>query len=312
MTNDKIINNWLASVPNSIAKYLQVATTPCEIALTKDENIYKSLLQISNPNTPYPLSNIVIFNKDKLEYDNEIYDLGNNYNNASSIWHYLVPFSGNYSFEYKIPISIKTQFPAQVLKGDIGTFTFKTYFIKNAAVVKTKVTQVSVIVFTGFPSIKFVDENGNLLPRPNPPFDYLFNITDSHSLGVTTGEKISIAMSVELRYNVDFCLTGDCSGGLTKPPIDMKMLFSPNNYFRCLGAEEDATTIKIFDPTLYRAVGYSFEKNIPLSDFNIIELNKTKRIIINEGSNPAKDKTAWIDKLSYKFENSETNFNLIT
>ena len=82
--------------------------------------------------------------------------------------------------------------------------------------------------------------------------------------------------------------------------------------FKCFGAQDDGGSYETFEPENYRALIYKFAKNTSFTDLRTIIGQGLRRIQFNEGSDPALDKLAWIDKVNYKVETSETNYQLIT
>jgi len=130
-------------------------------------------------------------------------------------------------------------------------------------------------------------------------------VTGNFSLSSTTGEKIRVDIAVQVLETQAFVL------GRAAFQI-LGTLSLGDTSFTCTGADNDAGVYQIFDPADFRALIYKFKKNTNFTDFNTLQSQSLRRIRFNEGSDPALDKTAWIDKIDYKVETSETDYQLIT
>jgi len=84
------------------------------------------------------------------------------------------------------------------------------------------------------------------------------------------------------------------------------------SYFACIGSELDGGIGQVFDPADFRATNYDFKRNIDLDTFNNLRTFALRKLLINEGSDPNNDKTAWIDSIVYNIVKSTAKIKLIS
>ena len=277
--NSKIIARQLHGIPNSVTKYLTAATTPskAELSAVVETNIFLTTI----PSTIGNAVDVKIVN-----FTNEQYDLGNNYNTAdSNNTFYDIPFVGDFSFEISVntlyTFAITFQFPVTATINHITRIErFDSSF--------TTVKQSQVVART-------FNLNANNISEI-----ITFNTIDSISVTMSadTGDRV--------RVTVLTFVTALSVGSLRR-----EFLANSNTFFKCLGAAEDAGTFIAFDPNNFRAKLYSFQKNVPLSLSDKIRLNTRDSLIINELSDTTLDKQVWIEQMVNNIETGSTSFTMI-
>ncbi len=289
--NDAFINNNILArhingVPNSIVKYLTASNTPCKIGLLSDNIIFSSGL----PN------NILTTIIQRVPLNNEaspFYDIGGNYfsvpDGQGLSFYYNVPFEAAFTFEYDIALKIEANTSAPLsVRIRLQRFTPNFVFLEE----KTETLNVT-IQGTPFTPSQLFDTTGALIP------DSIIRFNTSKKFNLEAGDRVAIKIDA-------------ISNAIQPGTFDFTMLVSENDNFTCLGSDSDGGVFEEFDPLSYRAQVYRFEKNVSLSDIESLIANSKKKLRINEGSDPALDRSAWIRNVSYDVETSLGTFELIT
>ena len=277
LTNDKIMLRQINSIPNSVAKYISSQSTP-----SRNIKLHDTVIPIDAP-----IPSIIII-QTVVDYPIETYDLGSNYNNTPPNFFYEIPFDANFTFKSALTIGAD----APILTGSLAN--------------RGMVFRSRVEIQRWNPSLTSLQQTVNKFGVATAVFDEL---PKSSTVDITTtmtcavGEKIRVRAAIQVLFST--YITGDIIA------ISVKGGQLVTN-FLCVGADNNAGTYQYFDPADFRVLIYSFRKNTNFTDFNTLTNQSLRQIIFNEGSDPTLDKTAWIDKIDYKVETSETNYQLIT
>ncbi len=272
LTNDQIILRQINSIPNSIVKHLTEETTPSSAS---------KLFPSGHP-IDAPIPSIIII-QTVVDFDTEFYDIGSNYNNMVPNFFYEIPFNGNFTFQSSLSIIINPPITDHIIifRSRIEIQRFNSALTVIQQVVEKFGTQE--VVFNDI--------------TVSSPVDL------TTTMACATGEKIRVRAAVQIlasNYVTGEIAQIEVAGGAF------------TTTFKCLGADNDAGVYQEFNPADFRALIYKFRKNTNFTDFNTLTSQSLRRIKFNEGSDPALDKLAWIDKINYKVETSETNYQLIT
>ncbi|PCJ57942.1 MAG: hypothetical protein COA65_08765 [Rhodospirillaceae bacterium] len=278
LTNDKIILRQINSVPNSVSKYLSAQNTPCLAFKTNTSSF----------NLVGPIPAIVIL-LTTVDFDDDstfpAFDLGSNYNSTVPNHFYEIPFNGVFTFRSRIRVGV-------LLPGGVTsrTLTFRGRVeIQRFNSALTVIQETQEIFGTQVSlSATTLDVQGFSVP----------DLTTSMTCSV--GERIRARAAIQI-----------ISENLSTTDAITITVVGQSTIFRCLGADNDAGVYQTFDPADFRALVYKFKKNTNFTDFNTLQSQSLRRIKFNEGSNPTLDKFAWIDKINYKVETSETDYQLI-
>lgn len=288
LTNDQIILRQINSIPNSVSKYLTAQSTPSRASKT---NLTSIIIQ-------EPVPSIIVL-QNPVTFDDESspnYDLGNNFNELSPNHHYEIPFNGVFSFsisaDYRVSISTSATLAAPILK-----FRYRIRIQRFDSPIQN--LQETQEVFGPTQTINHIagDQFTEITGR----------VTGNFSLSSTTGQKIRVDIAVQVLETQAFVL-----GTALFQILSTQSSPVGDTAFTCTGADNDAGVYQIFDPADFRALVYKFKKNTNFTDFNTLQSQSLRRIRFNEGSDPALDTLAWIDKIDYKVETSETDYQLIT
>jgi len=290
LTNDQIILRQINSIPNSIAKYLTAQTTPSRAA-----TISEYVIGFLKPGL-YALHDL-----DRVNYRNDStggnFDLGANYNEVSPNFFYEIPFNGKFTFKQRAGVNIEI--------GKFGDANFITGSIEYRLITNIRrlnSAQTTTIQEHIVSSPTLIET----MPCTFPPCIFGQKVSSQITMDCSLGEKIIVSVILQV-FSYSFV-------SLFNPPENFKsrMILSAGSFFACLGADNDAGVYQVFDPKDFRALIYKFQKNTNFTDFNTLTSQSLRRIRFNEGSDPALDKLAWIDKINYKVETSEADFQLIT
>ncbi|MGR3221241.1 MAG: hypothetical protein ACUZ8H_15710 [Candidatus Anammoxibacter sp.] len=293
LTNDKIVNRYLNSIPNSVAAYLTADSTRANIGLNSNFLITSGSQDLRS-NTYERLPFII--------ESGDFYDSGNNfqdtYDGNGRRSYYNVPFTDDFSFGYTLPLVI--DFPTtldQTAYVQILVFMIRldsTFNLSNVLDQTNLIKNFYINTQQGFFE-SFDFSTGNFVNQITAPIVLQDDATYSCSLG----DVIFVGLTISIQYQ--------------SAPFDLDIsLNQSGSLFRCEGSQDDGGVFKVFKPEDYRALIYKFKKNTNFTDFNTLTTQSLRRIRFNEGSNPALDKLAWIDKINHKVETSETDYQLIT
>lgn len=289
LTNSQIVQRYLNSIPNNIVKHLSSDTTQSMTGVDNDIELFTTI--------PPNINLLQVYSTDRVEFKDEstpFYDLGGNYDTGTLQNFYDVPFAGDYSFNYnlRIRLAFTGSFASVVLTAKIRRQN--SSFVDFSPVdEKTKSITVHAVADGFYDSFEPPRNLLGLTP-------YTLDLFDSATFTCTGGNRVSLFLKVEI-FNT--LLISALSGNIIK---------DDNTFFKCLGTDTDAGTYKVFRSEDYRALVYNFEKNTNFAGFNTLTGQSLRRIKFNEGSDPTLDKLAWIDKIDYLVETSETNYQLIT
>ena len=273
-TNDKVVDRMIGAIPNSVTKYLTAATTPSKAELGQSIQVTVTTLNV-------PL----IFNN-KINFIDEKYDLGNNYNTSDpNNTFYDIPFAGKFSFEIQVKVIYRI----------VSTTGAGTTALLNPA--------MSLLRFDSTFTIppKETISVGSFLDLIGFVGD---TVTITHTISATMdcagGDRIQVLVGtgvLEANGLTNINLTIDQGG--------------QNTFFKCLGSEDDAGTFTAFDPNSFRAKLYTFEKNLSLTRTNKIRANTRNSIVINELSDTKLDKITWIEEMVNNIDTGATSFTMI-
>ncbi len=292
LTNDKIVNRYLNSIPESVAAYLTADSTSANIGLSSSFLLSSGNIDRINTHerVPFIIESGIFF------------DTGGNYrqtfdsNGRRS--YYIIPFTDDFSFSYTLPLVLT--FPStsnlQIAFVEITMDLLRFDSAFSALLDSVKLEKRFFIdtqqngIFTN------IDSNtGQLIGQLIEPII----LQDSATFACNFGDVVFLSAVVLVSYNT--------------APFNLDISFNQTgSVFRCDGSQDDGGVYKVFKPQDYRALIYKFRKNTNFTDFNTLLSQSLRRIVFNEGSNPALDKLAWIDKIDYKVETSETDFQLTT
>lgn len=275
--NDKIIDRQIDSIPNSLTKYLTAATTPSKAEL--GPNITGNI-----PITTIGDGTVPALEEIQVNFNNEKYDLGNNYNTSNpNNTFYDVPFTGSFSFE----VSVKTIFSiATTIFAGAGGFAIISYqtilerFDSSFTTSKESVVVTQQFLLAG--SVGALKESIN---------------TIAATMNCDTGDRLIVKNAMVIQAGIE-----TSSIGFIVASSDI------STFFKCLGSDEDAGTYRVFDPNSFRARQYKFEKNLSLTRTNNIRANSRNSIIINELSDTELDKETWIEEMVNNIETSRVSF----
>lgn len=284
-TNDKIIDRNLNAIPNSITKYLTAATTPAKAVLNSQlilDNQSNGFVGIPNLVNQIEITKYI----DPLELDKEIYDLGNNYDPNLPDTFYDVPYAGVFSFEASVYLSmLLTAIYTSSNHGILFDFRIEIRrWNSSFTTVKESVTSPTITVNSlNVAQLKTLRTNVQ------------------STMNCDTGDRVNVLVVLKMRY-----------GTFNVHTVIIRILTNEDlTYFKCLGANEDAGTYKVFDPNSFKARKYKFKKNVSLQKSDNIRANTRSSIVINELSDTTLDKTVWVDEMVNNVETGETSFTMI-
>ncbi len=290
-TNDNIINRTLSAIPGSVVKFLQGGTTPAKITRGLDE-----LFTIFTFPTP-PLifdafqQSIPITIDNLISFVDVVYDVGSNYVTTPQTF-YEVPFEGTFSFEATV---VATFSIIRIFKDDQFAVVAAEYRIaierRDASLTILKEQVLSSPI-----SAQFFQQIG----EPQSP---LFTRRKVRTVQATMDCDTSDRIVVRVLH------TSVSSANVLELAVNVPPL--PSSFFKCLGAAEDNGVFKVFDPLVFRARQYKFQKNLPLTRTDNIRANSRSSIIINELSDISLDKTTWIEEMRNNIETGVTQFTTI-
>jgi len=299
-TNDKIIDRNLNAIPNSITKYLTAATTP---ALAEIKKNIDGLFDI-----PQIIQLSLMKHDIRVNYDDEKYDLGSNYNETPNTY-YDIPYSGKFSFQVGSWVwftltSIKTLYQpgfgyydtyAAFISIHLSIERWNTNLTGTAEEIISTPVENFILNHNNIASLGTSNMYNNIFR----PFQKTKYKSIAATLDCAAGEKIIARLNITLTHS-----------------LQVKQLYwnikkSPLTYFECLGAEDDAGTYKVFNPNDFKARLYKFRKNVSLSRTDNIRDNTRSSLIINELSDTTLDKTVWIEEMVNNVETGETSFTMI-
>lgn len=292
LTNDKIVNRYLNSIPNSVAAYLTVDSTRAKIGLNND-------LLLTSGNQQSRTNNF-----DRIPFvieSGDFYDSGGNFQNSLDIngrqSYYNIPFGDEFSFRYELPL-IFDFLPIANLTGYVSIIielirmdnTFTDVLDRKRLEKDYYISTLQNGIFTGF------DSNTQLytgqLTQP-------ILLQDGVTFDCDLGDVVFVVGVIFVSYPT--------------ASFDLRVDFAKQGTaFFCDGSQEDGGVYKVFKPEDYRALIYRYEKNTNFTDFNTLTGQSLRRIKFNEGSDPTLDKLAWIDKIDFNVETSATDYQLIT
>lgn len=293
LTNDKIVNRYLNSIPNSVAAYLTADSTRANIGLSSN-----FLLTSGNQNLRNNIYERIPFSVETGIY----YDSGGNFQNTldgdGRIGYYEIPFTDDFSFGYNFPLIMNH--PTDLdLTAYVQILVFlvrldSTFDLNNplsqSNVTKTFFlnTQKGLFEFFDFNTAAFI----NPLTAP-------IMLQDDVTFACDLGDIIFVGFNISIQY--------------PSTPFNLDIsLNQTGSVFRCEGSQDDGGVYKVFKPENYRALIYNFQKNTNFTEFNTITGSSLRRITFNNGRDPALDKLAWIDKIDFLVETSATDYQLIT
>ena len=280
-TNDNIIDRQLEAVPNSVTKYLTGATTPAKAELGATVNGDFGTLSTAQ-NTPVP----IVLN---VDYINQIYDLGGNYQDNLPITYYDVPFAGDFSFEGAV----------KMIFSITDIFSFITGFNEarlrfQIAIRRFDATFSTLIEESLSPAILIDFDNavvGDLKSAET---------SVANTMTCATGDRVLITILMEVTRSTAI------------EEIEWFIVSSnQKTFFKCLGTPTDAGTYKVFDPNSFRARRYKFEKNVSLNRSDNIRANTRNSVVINELSDTTLDKTTWIEEMVTNIETGRNSFTMM-
>ena len=282
-TNDKIIDRNLNAIPNSITKYLTAATTPAKAEISQATILDTNATGFVG--MPDDILTDVVRYINPLEFDSEVYDLGNNYDPNLPDTFYDVPFTGNFSFQANVYASLQlteiwnTSFATSIsfsieIRRWNSTFTQMKESVKSGEI---------TVGFTSLYEMKFLNRS------------------------------VQTTMSCDTSDRVNVLVVFRVHAGTTNVKTIIATIIKNANltFFECLGAEDDAGTYKVFDPNSFKARLYKFRKNVSLQRSDNIRENTRSSFIINELSDTTLDKTVWIEEVVNNVETGETSFTMI-
>ena len=282
-TNDKIIDRNLNAIPNSITKYLTAATTPAKAEISQATILDTNATGFVG--MPDDILTDVVRYINPLEFDSEVYDLGNNYDPNLPDTFYDVPFTGNFSFQANVYASLQlteiwnTSFATSIsfsieIRRWNSTFTQLKESVKSGEI---------TVGFTSLYEMKFLNRS------------------------------VQTTMSCDTSDRVNVLVVFRVHAGTTNVKTIIATIIKNANltFFECLGAEDDAGTYKVFDPNSFKARLYKFRKNVSLQRSDNIRENTRSSFIINELSDTDLDKTVWIEEVVNNVETGETSFTMI-
>ena len=282
-TNDKIIDRNLNAIPNSITKYLTAATTPAKAEISQATILDTNATGFVG--MPDDILTDVVRYINPLEFDSEIYDLGNNYDPNLPDTFYDIPFTGNFSFQANVYASLQlteiwnTSFATSIsfsieIRRWNSTFTQMKESVKSGEI---------TVGFTSLYEMKFLNRS------------------------------VQTTMSCDTSDRVNVLVVFRVHAGTTNVKTIIATIIKNANltFFECLGAEDDAGTYKVFDPNSFKARLFKFRKNVSLQRSDNIRENTRSSFIINELSDTDLDKTVWIEEVVNNVETGETSFTMI-
>ena len=282
-TNDKIIDRNLNAIPNSITKYLTAATTPAKAEISQATVLDTNATGFVG--MPDDILTDVVRYINPLEFDSEIYDLGNNYDPNLPDTFYDVPFTGNFSFQANVYASLQL---TEIWNTSFATSISFSIEIRrwNASFTQMKESVKSGEISVGFTSLyqmKFL------------------NRSVQTTMSCDTGDRVNVLVVFRVH------------AGTTNVKTIIATIIKNTNltFFECLGAEDDAGTYKVFDPNSFKARLFKFRKNVSLQRSDNIRENTRSSFIINELSDTTLDKTVWIEEVVNNVETGETSFTMI-
>ena len=282
-TNDKIIDRNLNAIPNSITKYLTAATTPAKAEISQATVLDTNATGFVG--MPDDILTDVVRYINPLEFDSEIYDLGNNYDPNLPDTFYDVPFTGNFSFQANVYTSLQL---TEIWNTSFATSISFSIEIRrwNASFTQMKESVKSGEISVGFTSLyqmKFL------------------NRSVQTTMSCDTGDRVNVLVVFRVH------------AGTTNVKTIIATIIKNTNltFFECLGAEDDAGTYKVFDPNSFKARLFKFRKNVSLQRSDNIRENTRSSFIINELSDTTLDKTVWIEEVVNNVETGETSFTMI-
>lgn len=282
-TNDKIIDRNLNAIPNSITKYLTAATTPAKAEISQATVLDTNATGFVG--MPDDILTDVVRYINPLEFDSEIYDLGNNYDPNLPDTFYDVPFTGNFSFQANVYASLQL---TEIWNTSFATSISFSIEIRrwNSSFTQMKESVKSGEISVGFTSLyqmKFL------------------NRSVQTTMSCDTGDRVNVLVVFRVH------------AGTTNVKTIIATIIKNTNltFFECLGAEDDAGTYKVFDPNSFKARLFKFRKNVSLQRSDNIRENTRSSFIINELSDTTLDKTVWIEEVVNNVETGETSFTMI-
>ena len=282
-TNDKIIDRNLNAIPNSITKYLTAATTPAKAEISQATVLDTNATGFVG--MPDDILTDVVRYINPLEFDSEIYDLGNNYDPNLPDTFYDVPFTGNFSFQANVYASLQL---TEIWNTSFATSISFSIEIRrwNSSFTQMKESVKSGEISVGFTSLyqmKFL------------------NRSVQTTMSCDTGDRVNVLVVFRVHT------------GTTNVKTIIATIIKNTNltFFECLGAEDDAGTYKVFDPNSFKARLFKFRKNVSLQRSDNIRENTRSSFIINELSDTTLDKTVWIEEVVNNVETGETSFTMI-
>lgn len=272
--NSRIVDRQLHSIPNSVTKYLIASTTP------SFSNINATF------NTVIGISNSVGIDASVINFPDEQYDLGNNYNTSDpNETFYDIPFVGDFSFEVGANINYFIDVGAPTPLVNFATIQSRLEirrFDSSFTTLKESVDTLSALVLQG-------QVNDFVSASP----------TVAVTMACDTGDRIVVRIATLITV-ISF---------ITQ--VRLQVVKNSGTFFKCLGSADDAGTFKVFDPNDFRSKLYTFQKSVPLSLSDKIRLNTRDSLIINELSDTTLDKQVWIEEMVNNIETGETSFTMI-
>lgn len=268
--NKEILEKWDGFLPNTVAKYIDSGNATF-LAQTNGANLGNRKRITQSGQTAQEVIDFVGFADDFTSPNN---DPGSNY---SIVTHrYTIPINGQYSFETLLNMVLRP------LSGPVALASFKyVASIIHANVVNTPIESVTQEVVISN------DVNVN-------PFA-LFDIPVSATFqDCTVGDKIFVRLIIIP----------------VSPVWKAEHLVLEPSTFACTGTEQDGGAYQAQDPKKYRVIEYKFSKPLALETFKNLSNLADQTLIINECSDPNKDKKTFIQEVTYNNTNSETEFFL--
>ena len=225
-----------------------------------------------------PIGSIIII-QSVIPFNTVFHDLGGNYNSTAPNHFYEIPFNGVFTFRASLRIIV------------VPRISNRTLVFRSRVEIQRWNAGLSVLQ-------ESVEKFGTQTTA-TAITSYFSDVDLTTTMICSAGERIRARAAIQV-VSSDY-ITGELVEFFVTVPL-----------FWCLGATNDAGVYQLFDPADFRALIYSFKQNTNSTDFNTLISQSLRRIKFNEGSNPTLDKLAWIDKIDYKVETSETDYQLIT
>lgn len=288
-TNDRVINRNLNAIPSGVSKYLGAETTPAKASSGSAVILNTQSTGLWGIPSSYNIDWVREVNP--LVFDNEIYDIGGNFDAIAPDTYYSCPFSGEFSFK----LSVYTRFKLIAIH-HISNFVNISYEVVlehwNNAKTTLKGSKSNTITNFGW-------------AQQDPSTANVHNILNqvSQTINCHSGDRIYGKVIFKARAGVKNIFK-----------ILTTILASPHatgTWLECSGSEDDGGTYKEFDPNSFKARLYKFQKNVSLQRTDNIRNNTRSSVIINELSDTSLDKTVWIEEMVNNVETSETSFTMI-